>query len=82
MSEPERAGREGDSQAMPVPNDSVPIHDLVQADVEARKVLGTKRYGTPLQAHNGRNALLDAYEEALDLAIYLKQALVEAGDAC
>ena len=35
------------------------------------------RYGTALQPHNGRDALLDAYEEALDLAMYLKQAIVE-----
>jgi hypothetical protein len=27
--------------------------------------------------NNGRDALLDAYEEALDLACYLKQAILE-----
>jgi len=26
---------------------------------------------------NGRDALKDAYEEALDLAMYLKQAMIE-----
>lgn len=75
--EREREGREGDSQAMPIINDEPFIHDLVKDDLEARKQLGTKRYGTPLQAHNGRSALRDAYEEALDLAVYLKQALIE-----
>lgn len=65
-------------QPLPVGNDSTPIHTLVQADLAARLEMGTKKYGQPLQAHNGRNALLDAYEEALDLCVYLKQALVEA----
>jgi hypothetical protein len=74
---PEREGREGDSQGMPRINNEPYVHDAMIADIEARKVLGTKRYGTPLQPHNGRNALLDAYEEALDLAVYLKQALIE-----
>jgi hypothetical protein len=74
---PERAGREGDSQELPVPNDQPFVQDLVIADIEARKALGIRRYGTALQAFNGRDALLDAYEEAMDLTIYLKQALVE-----
>jgi hypothetical protein len=37
----------------------------------------TCTWPTYLQAHNGRDALLDAYQEALDLAIYLRQALAE-----
>lgn len=43
----------------------------------ARKEIGRERYGTVLQPFNGRDALRDAYEEALDLCQYLKQALVE-----
>jgi hypothetical protein len=53
------------------------IQDAVIADIESRKQQGLDAYGTLLQPHNGRDALLDAYEEALDLACYLKQALVE-----
>ena len=34
-------------------------------------------HGTPLQAHNGRDPLVDAYQEALDLAVYLRQAIEE-----
>lgn len=56
---------------------SVDIADLVQADIAARKKQGIKTYGKPLRANNGRNALQDAYEEALDMACYLKQALEE-----
>lgn len=66
-------------QQLPVPNDQPAIHDLVAADLELRKRHGTIKYGTPLQAFNGRDALLDAYCEILDLAVYLKQGLVERG---
>lgn len=53
------------------------IHDLVADDLYARLDVGIKTYGTPLQPHNGRDALQDAYEEALDLACYLRQAMFE-----
>jgi hypothetical protein len=74
---PEREGREGDSQPLPTLNDGIDIQSLVIDDIYKRRLLGIKRYGTALQANNGRDGLLDAYEEALDLTIYLKQVLVE-----
>lgn len=49
----------------------------VIADIEARKEIGLQRYGTLLQAHNGRDALLDAYQEVLDLCQYLRQVKEE-----
>lgn len=61
----------------PVKNDSVPVHALVVEDVISRMKFGIGKYGTPLQAGNGRDALKDAYEEALDLCCYLRQALEE-----
>jgi len=64
-------------QPPPVANGSVPVWELVIADMRERDQVGRARYGTPLQAHNGRDALADAYAEALDLAVYLKQAMVE-----
>lgn len=54
-----------------------PIVDLVMMDLEARAVMGEQNYGERLKAHNGRNALIDAYQEALDLAMYLRQAIEE-----
>jgi hypothetical protein len=39
--------------------------------------MGIAKYGTPLQTFNGRDPLIDAYQEALDLAVYLKQAIME-----
>lgn len=45
--------------------------------IEERKQIGIQRYGTPLQTFNGRDAVQDAVEEALDLVTYLFQAILE-----
>ena len=64
-------------QQQPKINDHPIIQDLVAQDLQERKRLGIERYGTGLQPFNGRNMLLDAYEEALDLACYLKGLMLE-----
>lgn len=64
-------------QPMPTPNGGPAIIDLVHADLAERDRIGQVRYGTRLQPHNGRDPLVDAYQEALDLAIYLRQAIAE-----
>ena len=51
----------------------------VVKDLEKRAEYGKEQYGTRLKSNNGRDALLDAYEEALDLCVYLKQELIERG---
>ena len=68
--------REGD-QPLPVKNDRTDIQTLVMADLEQRRELGVSRYGTALQPFNGRDMLRDAYEEALDLAVYLRGVIEE-----
>lgn len=50
---------------------------LVKKDMLRRNAFGIAKYGKPLQANNGRDALKDAYEEALDLCVYLRQAIYE-----
>ena len=42
-----------------------------------RDNIGREKYHTPLQPFNGRDPLIDAYQEALDLAVYLRQAIYE-----
>lgn len=64
-------------QQLPIPNDQTSCQDLVIADIEERKALGLKKYGTLLQPFNGRSFLRDAYEEVLDLAVYLRGRLEE-----
>ena len=64
-------------QPAPKPNDTQPIHEQVIEDIKRRAEVGKQNYGTYLQANNGRDSLLDAYEEAQDKALYLKQAILE-----
>ena len=62
--------------AAPVPG-TAEIAPLVQADLQARIEMGIAHYGQPLMAHDGRDTLVDAYQEALDLALYLRKLLLE-----
>ena len=55
----------------------VEIWPIVLQDMIRRDHIGQASYGVPLTAHNGRDALWDAYEEALDLCAYLRQAIYE-----
>lgn len=64
-------------QPDPIPNERRPVWELVIEDMQERDRVGRERYGTPLQPHNGRDPLVDAYQEALDLAVYLRQAIAE-----
>ena len=51
--------------------------ELFLKDLKARYEEGVRRYCVALQPFNGRDALQDAYEEAIDLALYLRQAIYE-----
>lgn len=59
-------------QPDPIPTDEPPVWELVIKDMQERDNVGRSRYGTPLQATNGRDHLVDAYQEALDLCVYLR----------
>ena len=53
------------------------VIDYVRQDIEDRVAMGKERYGTKLMANNGRSALWDAYQEALDLVMYLRREIIE-----
>ena len=53
------------------------VIDYVLADMAERAAMGVIKHGMPLQTHNGRDALWDAYQEVLDLSMYLRQAILE-----
>jgi hypothetical protein len=57
------------------------VLDYVLADFQERANIGKLRYGTYLKTNNGRDALMDAYQEAIDLVMYLRQALLERSDS-
>ena len=54
-----------------------PCGEQIQADLIARAEEGLKKYGTYLETNNGRDALMDAYQEALDLLMCLEQENAE-----
>lgn len=64
------------SQPTPAPGKQV-VYEYVLRDIQERVAAGEKKYGTKLMTFNGRDALWDAYEEALDLVMYLRQAILE-----
>jgi len=73
-------GKAKRSAAIPEPMSRLGKVDIlpeVIKDLQSRNEVGIAKYGTTLQSHNGRNSLMDAYQEVLDLAMYLKQALIE-----
>jgi hypothetical protein len=65
-----------EDQPLPEPGQANVQDALIEA-IRKRQELGIRRYGRPLETHNGRDALRDAWEEAVDLASYLTQALME-----
>jgi hypothetical protein len=64
-------------QENPTANIHPNVWDLVIEDMTDRDKMGKAKYNTSLQPFNGRDALLDAYQEALDLCVYLRQAIYE-----
>ena len=67
----------GHRQPKPTASADPDVLGLVVKDLADRAAIGLVKYGQLLRPHNGRDALLDAYHEALDLAKYLRQALYE-----
>lgn len=55
----------------------LPVRSLLQQAFQERTKLGSAIYGTALRTHNGRDALVDAYQELLDACQYLRQVLLE-----
>jgi len=64
-------------QPNPVESKERPTWEVVIADMQQRDRIGRSKYGTALQPCNGRNSLLDAYQELLDLVVYLRNEIEE-----
>lgn len=63
-------------QPEPKPGQDTVLNNVL-FDLIDRANVGRQKYGTLLQTNNGRDALMDAYQEALDLVMYLRQAILE-----
>lgn len=66
-----------EAQPSPAATNGPLVKDLVILDIEQLCAKRQVKYGTHLQAHNGRDALQDLYEELIDAALYIKQAIME-----
>lgn len=64
------------TQTQPKPGKDAVLFHALQA-IMHRAEKGVDTYGTMLYTHNGRDALQDALEEAIDLVLYLQQAILE-----
>lgn len=49
----------------------------LKVDLIARGLQGEQRYGRPLETNNGRDALIDWYQEAIDGLMYAYQTVAE-----
>lgn len=56
---------------------SVDIFHLVKRDLDDRNELGMRQYGKTLTADDKRDFLVEAYQEALDLVVYLRAELAK-----
>lgn len=61
--------------------DSDEINAHLRVDLEKRAKIGMDTYGEELHTENGRDALLDLYEELLDAYQYSYQLVLEADPA-
>ena len=68
------------SKQSPPKGSGNPILGMVLADLTNRALEGKEKYGEPLKAHNGRNALWDLYQELLDAAMYIRQLIQEQAE--
>jgi hypothetical protein len=59
---------------------NIDVEDAIVRGIEARRELGVRKYGTALQTFNGRDATVEAWEEAIDLLTYTHQIEMEDGD--
>ena len=61
----------------PIKNNHPAVWDLVLADMKERDEIGKQKYNTRLQPFNGRDPLVDLYQEILDAAVYIRQVIYE-----
>lgn len=57
------------------------LRDQVAADLQARRDFGLQKYKTLLQAGNGRDFLLDLYQEMQDASVYARGRLAELDES-
>lgn len=70
----------GDFNIDPIDETAAKVQALILRDMFDRDAWGRSKYKVPLQPFNGRDALVDLYQEILDAIVYTKQYLYETND--
>ena len=69
------------TQEQPQPHgEGLPAGERLIELIRERTKLGIEKYGESLTTHNGRDSMLDALQESIDLNQYLMQKLMESED--
>jgi hypothetical protein len=55
-----------------------PVWILVIQDIVERDKFGQEKHGNVIHEHTHENPLREAYEEVLDAAVYLREAIARA----
>ena len=63
-------------QPMPEGQGQEVLEEVIK-DLRDRSKEGIRKYGTPLRIDNGRDGLMDLYQELLDSCQYCKQIMME-----
>jgi hypothetical protein len=63
------------AQEAPSESDDPSIPQLIIKDMIEREQHGIAKYGQPVKARNGRDPLVDAYQETLDQLVYIRQEI-------
>lgn len=61
----------------PIASNHPAIWDLVIEDMRDRDQFGSSKYKTRLKGFDGRKSLWDAYQEILDLSVYIRKEIYE-----
>lgn len=62
---------------MPVAPGQEPLRDLMTREMEARREIGLDRYKHPVQTGNGRNFVIDLFQELMDALVYFEGWIAE-----
>lgn len=68
------------SRDVAVPPEAESVPEILRRACELRIEIASTKYGTPLQCHTNRSAVIDLAQELVDATNYASQVIMEARD--